>query len=218
VNSLRNAVTGNPNIVIAAASLTFILVLIIGTFFVTKNMYQKEEPVPVVTVPNTSPNTLKQEIPELTKNDAQDLSRQIQRAVEQQAPQYHYYTYTQEAADTRAQQYAAEQKADKIVKETQYVPIYVNGQEKSNKELTKEQIPNENLKRYEQEKENQVIENNYYAINLNRKHSVEVGAKYVHDTAYAAVSYRNRDVRYEVMYAPGRDQWGAGVMVTVAKW
>lgn len=217
MSSLRNMIVSNPNIIIAVVASMFLLIVTVGTFFITRSIYQKTEPVPIVTVPNTTPNTLKQEIPELSKSDAQDLSRQIQRTVEQQAPQYHYYTYTQKAADTQAQQYASEQKADKIVKETQYVPIYVNGQEKD-KELVEEKKPNENLERYEKEKDNQVIENNYYAINLNRKHSVEVGAKYVHDTTYAAVSYRNRDVRYEVMYAPGKDRWGAGIMVTVAKW
>lgn len=226
LDKLRSIVSTNPNIILVGVGFAFLAFLVIGTFFIAKNIYHKEEPVPVVTVPNTSPNTLQQSMPELTTHDAQDLSHQIERAKEQQAPQYHYYTYTQEAADAKAQEYAAAQHADKIVKETQYVPIYVNGQEQQQqkKAVTAESVTGKKGEiqltetKTEQGEEGQIIENNYYAINLNRKHSVEVGIKYVNKDVYAAASYRNRDVRYEVMYSPKTKKWGAGVMVTVAKW
>lgn len=230
MDKLRNMVVGNPNIILVLAGVFVVVLLLGGTFLIAKNIYQKETPVPITTVPNTSPNTLQQEIPNLTKNDAQDLSRQIQRAKEEQAPQYHYYTYNQQDADARAQEYAARQKADQIIKTTEYVPVYVNnqGQPQTNTQpkstttvLDKDGKPMKGeLVNTEQQEtpQGQIIENSYYAINLNRKHSIEAGIKYVDKKTYAAVSYRNRDVRYEVMYSPRDRTWGAGVMVTVSQW
>lgn len=229
MDKLRNAVIGNPNVIILVTGIFFLVLLLGGTFLIAKNMYQKDEPVPVTTVPNTSPNTLKQEMPQLTNHDAQDLSNQIQRAKEQQAPQYHYYTYNQQDADARAQEYAARQKADQIIKTTEYVPVYVQGQPQAQSNepaktttiLDKDGKPMKGELVNTEQKETpqgQIIENSYYAINLNRKHSIEAGVKYVDKKTYAAVSYRNRDVRYEVMYSPKDRTWGAGVMITVAKW
>lgn len=230
MDKLRNMVVGNPNIILVLAGFFVVVLLLGGTFLIAKNIYQKDTPVPITTVPNTSPNTLQQEIPSLTKNDAQDLSRQIQRAKEEQAPQYHYYTYNQQDADARAQEYAAKQKADQIIKTTEYVPVFVNnqGQPQTNTQpkstttvLDKDGKPMKGeLVNTEQQEtpQGQIIENSYYAINLNRKHSIEAGIKYVDKKTYAAVSYRNRDVRYEVMYSPKDRTWGAGVMVTVAQW
>jgi hypothetical protein len=236
MDKLRNVVIGNPNIILVIAGLFVVVLLLGGTFLLAKNLYQKDEPIPITTVPNTNPNTLQQQMPQLTNSDAQDLSHQIERAKEQQAPQYHYYTYTQADADSKAQEYAARQKADQIVKTTEYVPIYVNGSpansngsgstttttpkktttvmDKNGKVLEGELVSTEQ----QETAQGQIIENSYYAINLNRKHSVEAGVKYVDKKVYAAVSYRNRDVRYEVMYSPKDRTWGAGVMVTVAKW
>ena len=64
----------------------------------------------------------------------------------------------------------------------------------------------------------QIVENDYYAINLNRKHDVKAGAAVVDGTAYVEVSYRNRDVELQAFYSPEKQTGGAGIKYTVAKW
>jgi hypothetical protein len=153
----------------------------------------------VVNVPDTSTKTLQQYFPAATPADARDISRQINRAKDTQAPTYVYYTTTQAAADRQAQTFgeqSASGKPDKIIKTT-----------------TAKEVKDENGKTA-----GEVIQNDYYAVNLNRKHDVKVGAAAVDGTAYATVSYRNRDVECTAYYNPATKQGGAGVAVTVAKW
>lgn len=155
-----------------------------------------DTPPPITTVPAATPQTLQQYFPQMTPADSKDLSHQITRAHDTQAPKYIYYTSTQAAADKQAQVYGKQQKADQIVKQT-----------------TTKEVKDETGKTT-----GQVIENDYYAVNLARKHDVKVGAAAVDGTAYATVSYRNRDVQYTGYYNPATHQGGAGVSVTVAEW
>ena len=78
-----------------------------------------------------------------------DMAHQMERAKEKQAPQYHYYTVTQKQADDKAKEYAKAQKADKVVKKFMEVVI-------------KDDAGNKNG----------IIENEYYAINLERKYKI----------------------------------------------
>ena len=66
--------------------------------------------------------------------------------------------------------------------------------------------------------ETSVIENDYYAINLERKHRVKAGAAMIDNDAYVTVDYQNRDVEYKAYYSPSAKKVGAGVEVTIAKW
>ena len=95
-----------------------------------------------------------------------------------------------------AQQYAKKDKADRVVKETKEVEV------KDETGKTKATV----------------TENNYYAINLERKHRIKVGAAVVDGERYATVGYQNRDVEYKAFYSPEKHKGGASVEVTIAKW
>lgn len=171
-------------------------ILVVCLCFGAYRWYENRSTPPITTVPDTSARTLQQYFPNLTPADSKDLSHQINRAHDTQAPKYIYYTSTQAAADKQAQVYGKQQKADQIVKQT-----------------TTKDVKDETGKTT-----GQVIENDYYAVNLNRKHDVKIGAAAVDGTAYGTVSYRNRDVEYTAYYNPATHQGGGGVSVTVAKW
>lgn len=176
-----------------------IAVLIICCSVFAYHWYQeKNKPPDVITVPDTSANTIQQYFPNTTKSEAKDLSHQIQRARETQAPVYHYYTTTQVAADKQAQSYAKQQKADKIIKTTAEVPV--SGETKDG------------------DKSSSVIENSYYAISLERKHRVKIGAEVVDGDKYVSLGYQNRDVEYRVSYSPDTQKVGVGAEITIAKW
>jgi hypothetical protein len=157
---------------------------------------RKTEAPEVVHVPEITTQALQQAMPDLSKSEVKDTAHQIQRAKETQAPQYHYYTYTQAAADKQAQEYAEKDKADKLVKETKEVEV----------------------KNEETGETSKVIENDYYAINLERKHRIKAGAAMIDKTAYISLGYQNRDVEYKIYYAPEKKEVGAGIEVTIAKW
>ncbi len=158
--------------------------------------FLKKTPEPeIVSVPEVSQQSLQQYFPMETKATVKDMAHQIQRAKETQAPQYHYYTVTQQEADNKAQEYGKAQKADKIVKETHEVKV-----------------------KDDAGKETSVIENDYYAINLERKHKIKAGAAMIDHDAYVTLGYQNRDVEYKAYYSPSAQKSGAGVEVTIAKW
>ena len=172
-----------------------IAMTVIG-FFIGRYMHiGTYEPPPVTEVESTDAKTLKEKMPDLTSSDARHISKGIERAKEK-APTYHYYTYTQEAADKKAQDYAKLQKADKIIKTT-----------------TEKAVVDA-----ETGKPDKVIENDYYAISLEKKHRIEVGAANIDCTSYVTLGYRNRDVAYTAYYSPTKGSVSAGVSVTVAKW
>ena len=168
------------------------LLILAAAFFGYAWCHRHKPEPPVVNVESTMPEDLRLKMPELTKADSRDLSHQVQRAVATHRYTYQYYTTTQEQADKTAQTLAKKDKADKVIKQTMEKPVAGSDQK--------------------------VIENQYYAVNLNRKHDVKVGAATVDGTAYATVSYRNRDVEYTGMYSPAEKKAGAAVSVTVAKW
>lgn len=62
------------------------------------------------------------------------------------------------------------------------------------------------------------IQNNYYAIQQERKHKIAIGAADVNSKAYAAVSYTNRDTTITAYSKDMRGIDGASVMYTVVKW
>ena len=94
-----------------------------------------------------------------------------------------------------AQEYGKAQKADKIVKETHEVEVKDDNGNKTS-----------------------VIENDYYAINLERKHRIKAGAMNVDGDTYIKAAYQNRDVEYEVYHSLKTGKTGVGVEATIAKW
>lgn len=176
-----------------------IVILVICCSVFVYNWYrEKNRPPDVIKVPDTNANTLQQYFPDVSESTAKDMSHQIQRARETQAPTYRYYTISQAAADKQAQTYAKQQHADKIVKTTTEVPIVGDSNDK--------------------QKDSSVIENSFYAISLERKHRIKLGAEVVDGNKYVTLGYQNRDVEYHVNYSPDTQKMGAGVEVTVAKW
>lgn len=153
----------------------------------------KESEPEIVSVPHVNLPALNAAFPMESQSTVKDITKQIQKAKDTQAPQYHYYTTTQQTADVKAQQLAKTQKADKIIKETGAAAVEGNSDQP-------------------------VIENSYYAIELERKHRVDVGAAVIDGKPYAEAKYRNRDIEYEVYYGLRNHDIGAGVSCTIAKW
>ena len=169
------------------------LVLLIaygGYFMLTK----KSEPE-ITEVPSVSSKEIKNYFPMESEATVKDMAHQMERAKEKQAPQYHYYTVTQKQADDKAKEYAKAQKADKVVKESREVVI-----------------------KDDAGKSTSVIENDYYAINLERKHRIKAGVVALNDDTYVKAAYQNRDIEYEVYHSPKSGATGVGVEVTIAKW
>lgn len=179
-----------------------IAIVAIAFVWLAYSWYQeKNKPPEVVKVPDTTVSSLSTAFPHETQSTLKDMNHQIERAKDTQAPQYHFYTYNQEQADHQAQSYAKQQKADKVVKTS----------------VTK-QMPDIQNPDGSKTPGQQIVENDYYAINLNRKHDVKAGAAVVDGTSYVEVSYRNRDVELQAFYSPEKQTGGAGIKYTVAKW
>ena len=167
-------------------------VIIVAIFWLLK----PESQAPKITaVSGTSATQLRVSDPKLSPGDARDISHRIDTVVRTQPPTVQYYTISQAAADSKARELAKSDGADKVIKTINEVPI----------EGAESQAGN-------------VIQNNYYAIQMQRKHDIKVGAAVIDSKAYATISYRNRDVTYEAYYNPATQKGGAGVAVTVAKW
>lgn len=149
------------------------------------------------TVPAISQKALQPYFPNSSKSEVKDIERRIITTKENKAPTHTYITYTQQAADAQAQRYAKQDKADKVIKQT------------SEKDVIDEKGKPTGDK---------IIQNDYYAINMNRKHDIKVGVAVVDDKKYATLSYRNRDIEYGVMHNPDTKKTGVSVAVTVAKW
>lgn len=172
------------------------LAVIIAVIALCFCLFRTPAEAPEITpVKNISVPELKTAFPYESNATIKDMAHQMQRAKETQAPQYHYYTVTQKEADHKAQEYAKAQKADKLIKETHETKV-------------KDDLG----------KETSVIENDYYAINLERKHKVKAGAAMIDHEAYITVGYQNRDIEYKAYYAPTAKKAGVGVEVTIAKW
>jgi hypothetical protein len=180
----------------AQYKMPIILVLMALIVLLCFNLGQKHSEVtkePTMhTVSDTSPKEI-QKYFHMSDGEAKDVSHRIEVA-KTQAPTYRYITYTQDAADSKAHDYAKQQHADNVVK------------------TTKDITPADR-----KAGDPEVVENNYYAINMAKKHDIKVGVAVIDDKTAAEVSYRNRDIEYSV-YTDGHNVSGGSVQVTVAKW
>lgn len=170
-----------------------VIIVCIACFIVGSKMAHKETskaPDPVV-VTNTTTREVREAMPGANDTTVKDVSRQIERAVERDAPRQEWYTTTQERADRDAETYRARDKGDVLLKETATKPV----DEKTN-----------------------IIENKYYSVSTARKHDVQLGGAAIDGNAYITAGYRNRDVTYTAFYDPVKKAGGAGVSVVVAKW
>ena len=179
--------------IIAAASV--VVVLIICTciyFFIGKSKEEKTEQ-PLVYQDEAITEDGVDKIPQnMTSNDKKDIAERIEKTKKEYVPKVEYYTDTQEEADAKAEAISKEENPKaKVVKET--------------------------TKAKETEKAT-VYENKYYSIDMNRKHSIGVGAEVVDKEAYITASYRNRETTYRAAYSPNSKKWGVGVEYSVAKW
>ena len=130
---------------------------------------------------------------QVSNNDANDITRLANRSASTEKPYAHSITTDEAVADNKAKEIAKNRKADMVIKQTA-----------EDKQASNDKI--------------QVHDNNYYVINQERKHAINVGVADVDNSAYATVSYRNRQVEYTAMYNPSTHQAGAMVQVTVSKW
>ena len=188
------------NMTVKASHLIAVLLMLIavaGAFFLGSH-YQKPAVPEVVQVPSTDVQTIREYIPQASKSEVRDISRHIEH-VKEQAPAHHYYTYSQESADAKAQEIGKEQKADKVIKESREVEVH--GGKPGD---TFDNAP-------------KVIENKYYGISLERKHRVKAGAAVINDEVYGSMSYQNRDLEYTV-FASQSGKYGGGIQYTIAKW
>ena len=151
---------------------------------------KKSEPEIVRVPADTSTKEVKKYFPMEFEATVKDINHQMERAKEN-----HYYTITQKEADAKAKEYAKAQKAEKVVKESREVAIKDDASNKTS-----------------------VIENDYYSINMERKHRIKTGVAVVDDDTYIKVAYQNQDVEYEVYHSPQTGKTGVGVEVTIAKW
>lgn len=179
-----------------------LLVLLVGgiLFYALKSADKKTEPV-MHTVSNTTPAELQHYFP-MSNSEAKDISHRIDKVTTTQPQTYQYFTYTQEAADKTAHEYAVKDKADYVIKTTEKVPV--QGKSDGSDKLTGDKPA--------------VYENKYYAVNMERKHAVSVGAAVVDKKAYAALSYRNRRTTVTAMYNPETKEAGGMVSYEVARW
>ena len=180
----------SEKIMMRVAGIILVLLIAYGGYFM---LTKKSEPE-ITKVPSIS-SKIKNYFPMESEATVKDITHQMERAKEKQAPQYHYYTITQKEADAKAEEYAKAQKADKVVKESREVVI-----------------------KDDAGKTTSVIENDYYAINLERKHRIKTGVTVLDDDTYVKVAYQNRDIEYEVYHSPQTGKKGVGVEITIAKW
>lgn len=175
-----------------------LLTIVFWTFMYVINTNTNRKSPDITEVPSTNIQDIRESLPEASESEAKDITKRIQKTKEESAPTYHYYTRTQEDADKKAQEYAQKQGADKVLKDTKTREIEGTGKETNKKDS--------------------IIENNYYALNMERKHNISVGSMYVDHNSYVTASYRNRDVTYTALYGVNNHKVGVGVSVTVAKW
>ena len=128
----------------------------------------------------------------MTRNDVKDISHRIEYVERREKPTAVYYADSQQEADRKAEMISKQENPKAVI-------------------VKQEEAPKETEKA-------KIYQNNYYSINMNRKHDIKVGAAYVDDTTYISATYRNRDISYTGFYSPEKHKGGAGVSVTVAKW
>ena len=184
-----------------------IILIIAAIFFFWRASKVNESKTPeIITVPSTDTKTLEQYFPDKSKDEIKDISRQIERTTTL-APQYHFYTNTEEEADKLAGQYAERDKTDKIIKTSKQ--IEVQGDSSSKVSDNSNDIASS---------KNSIQENNYYAIQMERKHKIQIGVARIDDGNYASVTYQNRNLSYAGYYDWQDKKGGAGISYTISKW
>ena len=174
-----------------------ILVLIIGLVLQYKfSQNSNSTPPPVATIENTTPAGVAEGQAAAGKytgkEDAADVSQLIEQAVKKPAD-VTFYTSNQKDADKQAQKLAKVDKADYVLKETA-VPKSGVGDKMSE------------------------IQNNYYAIQQERKHRLAAGVTAIDGKAYATVAYTNDRLTYEIHSKDLKQIDGGSILYTVKKW
>jgi hypothetical protein len=181
-----------------------IILIVAAIFFFYKANVSNNKAPEIVTVPATDTKTLEQYFPEKSKSEIKDISRHIEKT-STLAPQYHYFTTTVGEADKMAQQYAKRDNADKIIKTSEQVEV------KDDSDTSKDNSGALNNK-------STIQENNYYAIQMERKHKIQLGVARIDDGNYASITYQNRQMSYTGYYDWENKRAGAGISYTVSKW
>lgn len=137
---------------------------------------------------------IKKAIPNSTAADQKDIARLINNKQQYKAD-YSFYSADQKAGDDQAKVFSKDHNSKDVIKQTSRtdVPAAYNTPAAT------------------------IYNNNYYAIQQQRKHDIKVGAVVIHDKAAAEISYRNRDIEYKV-FVDQQGAAGGGVSYTVAKW
>lgn len=175
----------------------FILILLIFLLFNSCKKEDKKEPdinVPIYSF-DTSFETRKQADNDLKK----------QGIIIKDRP-YQIVTKTEEEGDKIAEDFAAKNHADYIVKEKNDIPQIIENKDKNRAENKPE--------------ETKIYTNNYYAVSQEKKHDIKAGIAVIDDRANAVLTYRNRDVSYSLYTDGNKDKIikGAAIQVTLAKW
>lgn len=147
-------------------------------------------PDPVI-VTNTTTREVREAMPGANDTTVKDVSRQIERVTEREAPRQEWYSTDQQSANKKAETFRSRDNGDVLLKETATKPV----DEKTN-----------------------IIENKYYSVSTARKHDIQLGGAAIDGKGYVTAGYRNRDVTYTAYYDPVHKAGGAGVSVVVAKW
>lgn len=178
-----------------------ILILLVCLIF---HSCKKEKTEPEINVPvysfDTSFETRKQADNDLKKQGIVIKDRPFQKI-----------TKTEAEGDKIAENFAAENHADYIVKEKNDIPQIIENTEPENKEKNRAKNKPEETKIYT---------NNYYAVSQEKKHDIKAGIAVIDNHADAVLTYRNRDVSYSLYTDGNKDKIikGAAVQVTIAKW
>lgn len=178
-----------------------ILILLVCLIF---HSCKKEKKEPEINVPvysfDTSFETRKQADNDLKKQGIIIKDRPFQKI-----------TKTEAEGDKIAENFAAENHADYIVKEKNDIPQIIENTEPENKDKSRAENKPEETKIYN---------NNYYAVSQEKKHDIKAGIAVIDNHADAVLTYRNRDISYSLYTDGNKDKIikGAAVQVTIAKW
>ena len=167
-----------------------LVLLIIAVCWLGYEHFHKEPAPEIVNVPQVTRQEVQKAAPDMSRKEVERTTRIIERTATKEAPAQSWYAASEPAADSKAQEIAKEQKADKVIKHTEEKQV--------------------------EGSDNKVVAANYYGINLERKHRVKAGVAIINNEPYGTIAYQNRDIEYTA-YA-GHDNYGAGIQYTIAKW
>lgn len=174
----------------------FILILLICLMY---HSCKKEKKEPEIHVPVYSFDTSF----ETRKQADNDLKKQ--GIIIKDRP-YQIVTKTEAEGDKIAEDFAAENHADYVIKEKNDIPQIIENKDKNRAENKPE--------------ETKIYTNNYYAVSQEKKHDIKAGIAVIDDKANAVLTYRNRDVSYSLYTDGNKDKIikGAAVQYTICKW